>query len=271
MLETIRAVLSDMDGVLWRGDDPLPGFREFFAFLRTRDLPYALLTNNSSKTVEMYTEKLRNLGAGDVPPEAILTSALAVAGVVADRHPSGTRVFAIGHVGLTRALEDRGFEVVAGGDYGGDAAAVVVGLDRDLTYDKIAVATRLLMSEDVTLYGSNIDVTFPAPGGIVAPGAGACVGVIEIAAGRKAVYGGKPEAPMFAQALERLGTPPAETLMIGDRYETDITGAARAGIRTAGVLTGITGEAAFRAANPAPDLIMPGLPELLAAWEKAEA
>jgi len=252
----IRGVILDLDGVLWRGSEPIGDLPRIFDRLRELQMQFILATNNATLSVEMYQEKLRLFGVA-ISVKQIINSAQALAFGLSQLYPQGGPVYMIGEAGLQIALSERGF--VHSED--GQALAVVVGLDRGITYDKIRRAS-LLIRQGTPFWGTNPDRTFPAPEGLI-PGAGSLLAAIETATDVAPVIAGKPSRPMFDLALERLGTSPLETLMIGDRLETDIEGAHQVGCRAALVLTGVTTlEQALRW-NPPPDCIAPDLTTLL--------
>ena len=253
-----KAIISDMDGVLWRGSQALPGLTEFFARLFEREIAFILATNNSSRSQQDYVDKLAGMGVAGIEPRHIVTSGTATVSFLKARYAAGARLHVLGGDGLKRMLIGAGYELV-------DAAAdvVVCGIDFDLTYEKAQTAT-LLIRAGARFIGTNPDPSFPAPAGLV-PGAGSIIAMIAAAAGQPPTIIGKPERAMFDAALRQLGTAPAETLMIGDRIGTDITGAQALGIRTALVLTGVETEASLRASETQPDMVFAGLPALLEA------
>lgn len=237
---TLRGLVIDMDGVLWHGDTPLPGLSELFGTLRRQGLPFVLATNNATKTVGQYVEKLARLGVR-VAPEQVLTSPGATAGFLRERYPAGTNVYVVGEAGLRETLADAGFRVVGPEEVrAGEGASVVVGglVTASLSYDLLAYAS-LLVRGGAAFVATNFDATYPSELGEV-PGAGAMLAPIVTATGVTPTVIGKPYPAMFTEALRRLGTPAAETLMVGDRLETDIDGAHAAGLQTALVLTGIS-------------------------------
>ncbi len=255
----IKAVVSDMDGVLWRGDEPLPGMVGFFRMLRTRGLPFVLATNNSMKAPSDYVAKLAKLGVPDVREEQIVTSSTTTVTYMKVTYPAGSPVHVLGGDGLRRLLIEGGFRL-------DDSApkAVVVGLDTHLTYDKLKRAT-LLIRAGADFIATNQDDSIPTPEGL-APGAGSIVAALKAASGQMPLVMGKPDAPMFQAALRLTGTSPAQTLMIGDRLNTDITGAALLGFKTALVLTGVSTRAEAEVNAVKPDSIYGDLAALLEAW-----
>jgi 4-nitrophenyl phosphatase len=260
-LATIQAAVIDMDGVLWRGQTPMPGLADFFGWLRRRELPFVLATNNASKTPHDVVERLAGWGV-DISPDEVLTSSIATAAHLAKQHDEGTLVYAIGGAGLRQALRSRGFRLIDGHEEA--ARLVVVGIDFDLTYDKLACAA-VHVQRGATFVATNTDRSYPSELGRL-PGAGAIVAAVETATGVSPDVIGKPHAAMFRIALERLATDPAHTVMIGDRLDTDILGGARVGMRTVLVTSGIDDRAAARAAAVPPDMVLDDIGALAAAW-----
>jgi len=259
VLRPIRHLLIDMDGVLWRGDAPLPGLQAFFAFLHEQNIDYTLATNNASRTPDQYADKLAGFDV-QVPEVSILTSSLVVAAYLRDVAPAGAPVYAIGEEGLVQALEDQGFVVTDD-----DAQYVVVGWDRGLTYQKLTTAA-ILIHRGAAFVGTNPDVTYPTEEG-PAPGNGAILAAIEAATGVEPIVTGKPEPRMYEEALHRMGAAPETTAMIGDRIDTDIAGASRAGLRTILTLSGITTRDDLKTLDIKPDLVSDHLADLLAQWK----
>lgn len=255
---SIDGIVSDMDGVLWRGDVALPGLAALFACARERELPIALATNNSAKSQREYVSKLERLGVTGVREEQIVTSRVATVDYLRRHHPAGSTVHVIGSPGLSEMIAAAGFVVAA------EAGIVVVGLDTALTYDKLRQASQLIRA-GATFLGTNGDVSLPGAGGLV-PGAGSILAALEAATGIAPIIIGKPQPAMFAAALHMLGTTAARTLMLGDRLATDIAGAQRAGLRSALLLTGVTTVADIAASGITPDAVYADLPALLADW-----
>jgi 4-nitrophenyl phosphatase len=261
-LAQIKAIISDMDGVLWRQSTPLPGLNDFFDFLHAHDIGYMLATNNSARTVAEYVEKLAGFGI-QTPPERIVTSGVATALYLQERQP-GARVYAVGMPGLERTLAEYGFTLADE-----DVDFVVAGIDWTLTYDKIATANRLIR-QGAAFIGTNPDRTFPSPNGPM-PGAGTVLASIQTPSYTEPVVIGKPSPLMFELALKRLNVQPAEAAMLGDRLETDIAGGADAGMKTIMVCTGIHTRADLPGSPFQPDAVFDDLPALLEAWRAALA
>ncbi len=251
----IRHLIVDMDGVLWRGDTPVPGLHEFFAFLREREIGFILATNNSSRLPEQYAEKLARFGV-EVSPEHILTSSQVAAAYLATVAPPGTRVYAIGEEGVRQALEERGFVLTDE-----EAAYVVVGWDRQLTWSKLATAA-LLIYEGAAFVGTNPDTSYPFERGPV-PGNGAQLAALQTATGVAPLVVGKPEPWMYKEALRRMGAQRETTAVIGDRLDTDIAGGVRLGLKTVLVLSGIATQADLAASPVKPDLVCADIRELI--------
>jgi len=250
-LSAIKNLIIDMDGVLYRGHRPLPGAKEFLQHLEEREITYTLVTNNATRTPEEYVAILKEMGI-EVSPGRILTSALATADYLGNILPQGARLYLIGEEGLHSALAAQGFEF---GEK--DVEAVVVGMDRQLTYEKLKTAT-IAIRQGARFVGTNPDKSFPAEEAIV-PGAGAILAAIEAATGVKPTVIGKPEPILFQMALQRMGATEKETAVIGDRLETDILGGQRCGLTTILVLSGITQKEDLEASEIKPDYVFPDL------------
>ena len=261
-LTNIEALAIDMDGVLWRGDTPLPGLTQLFNFLHSRSIPYMLATNNASKTPQQYQHKLAKFGV-TISPETVLTSSLATAAYLKRELTGQGNVYVIGGDGIRQAMHQAGFTVVD--DSSQPARAVVAGIDFNLTYDKLKHAV-LLIQRGARFVGTNGDVTFPSEEGFY-PGAGSILAAIEAATKVKPVTIGKPERLMFEIAVEKLGSQPERTAMVGDRLETDILGGQRAGLKTILVTTGVDNEASILQKGVQPDAIFSGIDELAKVWQ----
>jgi 4-nitrophenyl phosphatase len=260
-LSTIRAVLFDMDGVLYREQHALPGVNDLLAFLQTHDIAYACITNNAARSPAQIAEQLHRMGLA-IPAERIMTSALATNVHLRSVAPRGTPVYALGMAGLLDTLFGDGYFVPEATN----PRYVVVGIDFELTYAKLRTAC-LAIRAGATFIGTNPDTTYPGADGIV-PGCGAILAALVVATSCQPVIIGKPEAGMFTAALTLLNAQAATTLVIGDRYDTDILGGARAGLPTAMVLTGISTTAEAEQAAIPPSAIFTDLVELLQLWRQ---
>ena len=254
-LANIQGLILDMDGVLWRDQAPLLDIPAFFTQSEIIGLSVVLATNNSTKTVDQYIEKLVHFGA-QIRPEQIVNSSMAAADYLKHLHPQGGPVFVVGESGLIDSLAAEGFFIAEE-----NVLAVVAGLDRQITYSKLNKASRLIR-DGAPFIGTNPDRTFPTPSGLT-PGSGSVLAFIEAASGVSPTIMGKPERYMFDVALRRLNLSPEAVLAVGDRMDTDIQGGQRAGCRTAVVLSGVSTLAEVQAWHPQPDLIIDNLNDLL--------
>ncbi|MDD1622367.1 MAG: HAD-IIA family hydrolase [Methylococcaceae bacterium] len=251
----IRALIIDMDGVLWHGDRAQAGLVDFFRVLRERNLPFVLATNNAAMTAEQYVAKLANMGVS-VALKEILTSGMATAMYLSQRyHPQSTRIFVIGGVGARQPLLDMGFTLT--GLYQIEADLVVSGLDKELSWDKLATAA-LNIRAGAEFYATNGDVTLPTELGVV-PGNGATLAALTAATGVTPTIIGKPEPIIYQQALALLGVEPQYTVAIGDRLDTDILGAIYTGIRSVMVLSGISKESDIEFVDYRPTWVLPDI------------
>jgi 4-nitrophenyl phosphatase len=259
--KNIRALIIDMDGVLWHGTQAMPGLVEFFQALNELDIRYILATNNASLTPAQYVTKLASMGV-TVTQKQILTSGMATALYLSERvNPKETRVFVVGEDGATQPLLELGFTLT--GLYEVDnsdkpeqkgADIVVCGKDETLTWAKLATAS-LNIRAGASFIGTNADTTLPTEHGIT-HGNGAILAALEVATGVSPTIIGKPEPIIYQQALGLLGISPEETVALGDRLETDILGAVRTGIRSIMVLTGISSEADLQDSDYQPTWVM---------------
>jgi 4-nitrophenyl phosphatase len=243
----IKALIIDMDGVLWRSEQPIGDLPRLFARIRQLELRTIFATNNATRTIDQYVHRLGRFGIPAVPDQ-IITSAIATAHFLKQRFPKGGPVFIIGEIGLTEALKSCGFYA-----QDEDVLAVVAGLDRTVTYEKLSQATHLIHA-GALFYGTNPDTTLPTPQG-PAMGAGGILAAIQTSTDVQPVISGKPYTPMMDMVLEKLNLPPAEILAVGDRLNTDIQAGQNIGCKTALVLTGISTRSEAEAWNPPPDLI----------------
>lgn len=274
-LASVRAVLFDMDGVLYVGMRPLPGVQALWDYLDATGRGRLCVTNNASQNGAQFAAKLGAMGL-HATGDQVLGSAEATAAWLAEQvaafeagTPNGFArgpILVMGMAGLRNALEQRGLQLT---DDPFAAAYCVAGAHFAVTYNDLADAT-LAIRNGARFIGTNPDLNFPSERGLV-PGAGAMLALLQAASGVAPLVIGKPNAPMFALAMEKLGAGTATTLMVGDRYDTDIAGAAALGMLTAGVLTGVSTRAEMLAGTPPPSYIFPGLPELLAALQAADA
>ncbi len=233
-LERLRAkaaFICDMDGVLFHGNRLLPGAKEFVAWLIERGKKFLFLTNSSERSPRELQQKLARMEI-QVAEEHFYTSALATASFLASQSPNGS-AYVIGETGLTNALYAAGFSM---NDVNPDY--VVVGDTHSYNYERIARAVELVR-RGARLIGTNPDLSGPGEQGIV-PSTGALIAPIERAAGRRAYFIGKPNPLMMRHALKRLPSRREETVIVGDRMDTDILSGLEAEIEPVLVLSGVT-------------------------------
>ena len=259
----LRALVTDMDGVLLRGPEPLPGVADLFNFLHRRHIPFIIATNSSTKTPGEYRQRLADLGAEVVKKENILTSALVTAAYLQQEFPTGGTVYVVGQPSIEAAIRTAGFTLLA--DASQVADVVVVGGDPDLTYTKLKHAA-LHIQRGARFIGSNPDVVYPTEEGLV-PEAGTILAAILAATGVAPLIMGKPERFLFEIAVAKLGSLPGQTVMLGDRLDTDILGGQRAGLKTILMTTGVDTEAAITVKGIQPDAVFGSLEALVAAWD----
>ncbi|MEU6174640.1 HAD-IIA family hydrolase [Streptantibioticus parmotrematis] len=242
--EAYDTALLDLDGVVYTGPHAIEHAPESLKTARERGMRLAYVTNNALRTPDEVAAHLSELGV-PAREEDVITSAQAVARLIADEVPEGARVLAIGGEGLRAALRERGLEPVESAD--DDPAAVVQGYGGpDQPWSRLAEAG-YAVARGVPWYASNTDLTIPSPRGI-APGNGAAVEVVKIVTGAEPKVAGKPQPPMHRETILRTGA--KRPLVVGDRLDTDIEGAHAGGVDSLLVLTGVSTPAALLAAVP---------------------
>ena len=265
-LRTVRGVLFDMDGVVYVGTRVLPGVQQMLDYLERTGRKWLCVTNNASKTPAQFVEKLTEMGIR-ARPEQILGSAEATAGWLAEQiqlhgWPRG-KIIMVGQDGLRAALKQHGFEITTEPS---EAAYAIAGINFELTYEELARAA-LAIRNGAKFIGTNSDPSYPSERGLL-PGAGSILALLASATGETPTVIGKPTRGMYDQAIRRLGLQPETTMMVGDRYDTDISGALAMGLVTTGVLTGVSSRHEFESAARPPHLIASDLLELRQIFEK---
>jgi NagD protein len=228
---TVRAWLSDMDGVLVHEEEPIPGAADFVAKLSRIGRPFLLLTNNSIFTPRDLKARLHRSGI-DVPEDAIWTSALATAQFLHNQRPEGT-AYVIGEAGLTTALHEIGYVMTDQ-----DPEYVVLGETRTYSFEAITTAIRLI-DKGARFIATNPDVSGPSVHGPI-PATGSVAALITKATGVNPYFVGKPNPLMMRSALNRIDAHSETTVMVGDRMDTDVVSGLEAGLRTILVMTGST-------------------------------
>lgn len=246
--------IIDMDGVLYHGNYLLSGASEFVEWLNRENKKYLFLTNSSERSPRELQLKLARMGI-EVEESHFYTSALATASFLAKQCPGGS-AYIIGEPGLVKALYDVGFSM---NDVNPDY--VVVGETRSYNYEKIELAVRLVR-QGAKLIGTNPDLTGPSEQGII-PATKALIAPIELATGKKAYYIGKPNPLMMRHGLKLLGTSTEDTVIIGDRMDTDIVAGIEADIDTVLVLSGVTSRETLQQFPYQPHYILNGVGELV--------
>lgn len=236
--------MLDLDGVVYLGSDVIAGAAVGLAAARARGMRLAYITNNASRPAHEVADKLRSMGLPTVDDDDVVTSAQAVAHLMADALPAGSAVLLVGGEGLRVPLEARGLRCVLSLDE--QPVAVVQGFHPDLGWKQLAEASYAIQS-GLPWYVSNTDLTVPTPRGM-APGNGSLVQAVHNATGVTPIVAGKPERALFDETIARVGG--ERPLMVGDRLDTDIDGAINAGIDSLAVLTGVSDLRAIFAAAP---------------------
>lgn len=229
-----QGYLIDLDGTMYRGKEEIPGAKEFIARLNEEEVPYVFITNNSSLAETAVVEKLASFDI-NTSVDHVLTSAVATAKYIQSQK-SGARCYVIGEDGLQEAIADAGLLVT---DV--DCDFVVVGIDRDINYEKLKKAS-LLIQQGATFVSTNRDAAIPTEEGLV-PGNGSLTALLAVSSGIDPIFIGKPETIIMNEALQMIGLARNEVLMIGDNYTTDISAGIRSEIDTLMVLTGFSTEA----------------------------
>lgn len=277
-MSTPRALLCDLDGVVYRGDQPCPGAVEGLAAIRAAGVSVLFLTNNAGHTAQDVVARLEKLGV-QADPSEVLTSSMVAASHLRDQHlvpakapGSPPVVLAVGGPGVAHALRTVGFTVVlpsetrdawSRGEQPPAIGAVVQGYGPQVSALDLAEAT-FAIADGAAWVATNSDATLPSERGF-APGNGALLQAVAHALGREPdMVVGKPHAPAYRVASAMLGLAPEEVLAVGDRLDTDIVGAKAAGMRTALVLTGVASREEGESAPPEarPDLVLEDLAEL---------
>jgi 4-nitrophenyl phosphatase len=243
---TLRLIIFDLDGVMYRGRQPVPGAAELVASLRAAGLLIRFATNNSMTARSGYVPRLVEMG---VPTEVdeIVTSTSATVDHLRAHLPDVRRVMAVGAPGMLDELRAARFDAVAaadavgpsydGGPLDGQYDAVVAGLDPSFDFRRLAAATTAIRS-GARFVATNADIRYPTPTGFL-PGAGSIVAAVQAASGVEPLVIGKPEPGIFTAILERAGIRPEHAVAIGDNPDADMVAAHRAGMRSILVLTGV--------------------------------
>ncbi len=238
---TPTGFLLDMDGVLFRGDQPVPGATAFMSHIE--QYPHCFITNNPILAPQQVAAKLNRLGIAQATPEQVVTSAQATAAWLAEQK-TDFRYYAVGANGLHWALEEKGRQDSVNADF------VVVGEGVGLDYETLTIGINLILQQGARLVCTNPDINVDGTKNgepVILPGGAALVAPFATATNAAPVFIGKPAPALYEMAMKKLGLTPWDCIMIGDRPDTDILGAQRLGIRTVLVRTG-----RFRPGEPLP-------------------
>ncbi|MHB1000653.1 MAG: HAD-IIA family hydrolase [Armatimonadota bacterium] len=258
----VRTFVFDLDGVIYRGEQPLPGAVDTIKILRQLGHQVYFFTNNATQTRTSYIRKLSHMGI-PVDKEHIMTSAYATALYLISQGAKGSTAYVVGEQGLKDELESIGVEVVS------DVSSrkvdyVIAGLDRKFTYDKLMKAQQAIF-HGAKFIATNRDTTFPLEEGLIVPGGGALVSAIEAATDTEPIVIGKPETTAMREIFELANAQPSDAVVVGDRLDTDILAGRRTGAVTVLVLTGITTLDMLESAPPEmlPDIVVKNLMDML--------
>lgn len=250
----------DLDGTIYRGNEAIPEAVRFVRELKKEGIPFLYLTNNSSASPEHVAARLTRMGLSAETQE-VYTSSMATAAYLKEQEPQGAPIFVIGEAGLREELAESGFILTEE-----DPRYVVVGIDRQFNYEKLAIATRALR-RGAKLIATNKDAALPTEEGLL-PGNGSLVAAVSTAGGVAPLFIGKPEKIIVDYAMKRLGTSASETLIVGDNLFTDIEAGANSGLDSLLVLTGYSTEQDAAAHPSKPTYVSP---DLWTWWERSRA
>lgn len=250
---TYKGYLIDLDGTIYLGKAPIPAAKGFVEELQRRQLPFLFVTNNTTKSPITVVNRLANEFDIHVNEAQVYTASLATIDFMKDDN-KGKKVYVIGEAGLIDLILSAGFQWdEENPDY------VVVGLDSQVTYEKLTIAT-LAIHRGATFIGTNPDKNIPTERGLE-PGAGSLISLLETATRVKPIFIGKPEAVIMEKSLERIGLTKEEVIMVGDNYETDILSGINNGIDSLLVLSGFTPKEAVATLPVAPTYVLDSLEE----------
>jgi 4-nitrophenyl phosphatase len=255
--ERYKNFIVDMDGVIYRGKYPLPGSDDFFRFLRERKSKIAFFSNNSTITKDQYVDKLKKMDIYAIKDEIISSSSI-TAYYIAKENPQ-SKVFCIGEEGIRDELKKNGIKIIDDSSRE-KVDLVIVGMDRHFNFDKLTKAMRHVLN-GAQLYGTNPDLTYPMEDGLI-PGCGAILASIEACTDTKAKVFGKPRPESIQFLLEMTGFSIGDTILIGDRLDTDIVLAKQQNIFSILVLTGVHQGEDVKKTGIIPDMIVENLIEL---------
>jgi len=255
----IKSIISDMDGVVYRGDSLVPGALEFVQELLKQEVPFLFLTNVSEKTPRDLLQKMESLGFKGLQEHHFITAAMATAMFLARQKP-GARVYCIGGLGLKLELQKSGMVLIDGPFGSSPPDFLVVGKTDEFHFSHMRLGVQAILA-GAKFIGTNPDVLDPSDHGFE-PACGSLLASLEAATGKKPYIVGKPNPLMMTLATRKLGVHPDDTLMIGDRMDTDILGGMEAGMTTVLVLSGVSSVQDAQEFPYAPDYIVSRLSEV---------
>lgn len=252
--------IFDLDGVIYIEETLLSGVKETLTFLRQRGDEVSFLSNNSTLNRDGFVKKLDRMGIRVTPEEIFSSSYLAAIYLSKNKHKRENRVFPIGEAGLFQELKKAGINITSRIE---EIDYVVVGMDRKFNFEKLLLAHKAIL-KGAKFIATNKDATYPVEKGTV-PGAGAIVKALEASTHKKALLLGKPHSFGLKIIMKSKGYQPKDTILVGDRLETDILAGKKLGITTILVLSGITNQEMLQKAPPShlPDYVIHSLSELL--------
>jgi 4-nitrophenyl phosphatase len=262
-LHAYRYAIIDVDGVLRRSKQALPGAAEFMPWLASRSIGYRIVTNNSMSTPAQFVATFASMGIV-TDEEHVISSATGAAWYLRRLAPKGGGVYIIGEDGIRQALLGDGLFTLD--DEHPDF--VVTGIDRQFTYEKLTRASNLIRA-GARFIATNTDGTYPLEIGLI-PGSGSIVAAVQVASGVKPTVIGKPGPILMDMALDQMGALKEQTIALGDRLDTDIAGADAIGMASIMVLTGVNNRQDIVASPCKPTFVFEGLPDLMQAWEQKQ-
>lgn len=251
-MKNYKGYMIDLDGTMYKGTELIQEAADFVKKLKERNIPYLFVTNNSSKTPQQVAEKLNDFNI-DATSDQVFTTSMATAHYIAEKKRDAT-VFVIGEEGIRTAISEKNLSLA-----GEDADFVVVGIDRDINYEKLATAC-LAVRNGAQFISTNGDIALPTERGLL-PGNGSITSVITVSTQTNPLFIGKPESIIMEQALKVLGTSLEDTLMVGDNYDTDILAGMNAGMDTLLVHTGVTTKELLLGYDKKPTYVLDSLAE----------
>ncbi|KAB2332902.1 TIGR01457 family HAD-type hydrolase [Bacillus mesophilum] len=253
-MKNYKGYMIDLDGTMYRGTELIQEAADFVQKLKERNIPYLFVTNNSSKTPEQVAEKLTDFSIS-AHKDQVFTTSMATANYIAEKKKDAS-VYVIGEEGIRTAIAEQNLRPAEE-----DAEYVVVGIDRAISYEKLATAC-LAVRNGAQFISTNGDIALPTERGLL-PGNGSITSVITVSTQTKPTFIGKPESIIMEQALKVLGTSLEETIMVGDNYDTDILAGMNAGMDTLLVHTGVTTKELLLGYEKKPTYVL----DSLAQWE----